>query len=54
MNLLKTMQIDSNRIRMGEEAELERLAANAEGEKYGELTEFLDGKLETPFISGKD
>lgn len=54
MNLLKTMQIDSNRVRMGEEAELERLAANAEGEKYGELTEFLDGKLETPFISGKD
>lgn len=54
MSLLASMREDSQRNRIGEEAELERLAAEAEGEKFKQTTEFLDGSLAEPFITGQD
>lgn len=54
MSLLASMREDSQRNRIGEEAELERLAADAEGEKFKQTTEFLDGSLAEPFITGQD
>ncbi len=54
MSLMDKMADDSQRIQIGEEAELEKLAAEAEEEKYREPTEFLDGTQAIPFISGQD
>jgi|GEM_PF-3774384 hypothetical protein len=54
MNLLRTMQVDGSRIKMGEDAELSKLSADAEGDKYRTPTQYLDGSIQTPFISGAE
>lgn len=54
MLLLEKMADDGPRTKLGEEAELERLSAEAEGEKYRQQIEFADGSLIQPFISGKE
>ena len=54
LELMKMMENDNQRLNMGEEAELERLSAEEEGKKYTQLTEYLDGTQDFPFISGKN
>lgn len=53
LGLLRSMKDDNQRNKMGEDAELERLAAEAEGERYSTTTTYLDGTTDFPFISGK-
>lgn len=54
MALLKKMLDDGQRTRLGEDAELERLAAEAEGERFKETTTLLDGSGVEPYITGKE
>lgn len=53
LGLLKTMKDDAQREKIGEDAELEKLAAEAEGQRYSSTTTYLDGTIDTPFVSGK-
>lgn len=54
MDLIRRMLDDKQRTQMGEEAELERLAAEAEANKFKQTTTFLDGSIGQPFMSGKE
>lgn len=54
MTLLEKMANDPERIQLGEEAELEKLSAEEEGNKYRQETRFVDDTVQIPFISGKE
>ncbi len=54
MSLMRNMQDDAQRNQIGNEVELEKLAAISEGERFKETTTFLDGSLVEPFISGQN
>lgn len=54
MELMKKVLDDSQRDRLGEEIELERLAAEAEANRLKQTTTYLDGSIAEPFISGRD
>jgi len=53
LGLMRQMKDDNQRIRMGEDAELEKLAAETEADRYSMTVRYLDDSLDTPFTSGK-
>lgn len=53
LGLVRSMKDETQRTKMGEEAELERLAAEAEEQRYSTTTRYLDDSTGFPFITGK-
>lgn len=53
LGLLKKMKDDNQRTKVGEDSELERLAAEAEEKRYSSTTTYMDGTIDYPFMSGK-
>lgn len=53
LGLLRNMKDDNQRTKIGEDCELEKLAAEAEEKRYSSTTSYLDGTVDTPFVTGK-